>query len=145
MEFKTAAHQQAYEKTGTFLRELFGEMVYARSESSSYYLLYGSAMVNVSVSAWGESDSVVAVYSFVVTKPDLRPDLLLWMLKKNVNVRFGAFGVDDTGDILFQHAISGATMEKAELKASVMAVIFTSDESDDQIVARWGGQRASDR
>ena len=30
-------------------------------------------------------------------------------------------------------------------RATVMAVAYTSDNSDDEIVSRWGGQRAMDR
>jgi len=37
-----------------------------------------------------------------------------------------------------------AIPDKTELRASVMAVVSTADEHDDEIVSRWGGKRALD-
>jgi hypothetical protein len=51
--------------------------------------------------------------------------------------------MDDAGDILFKHAIKG-TCDKEQLKNSINVVLYTADEEDDKIVARWGGRRASD-
>jgi ATP-dependent Clp protease ATP-binding subunit ClpC len=59
----------------------------------------------------------------------------------------GAGGREGTSDVasLLKPALVGSTCDKDELKAQVMAVVLTADEYDDQIVARWGGQRALDR
>jgi hypothetical protein len=59
-------------------------------------------------------------------------------------MRFGAFGVDKDGDIIFEHTIVGSTIDKEELKSSVKAVLSVADHYDDDIVSRWGGKRALD-
>jgi hypothetical protein len=39
----------------------------------------------------------------------------------------------------------GSTCDREELKALVMAVATTADRLDDEIVAKWGGERAMDK
>ena len=46
---------------------------------------------------------------------------------------------------MFEHNLIGSTCDKEELKTSVITVVKLADEYDDEIVARWGGQRALDR
>jgi hypothetical protein len=94
---------------------------------------------------WGDDDATVQTWSYLVTGAELTPDLMRYLLEKNEQLRFGAFGMDSDGDILFSHTIVGSSCEKTSLKASVMAVVMISDKYDDEIVARWGGQRALDR
>ncbi len=60
-------------------------------------------------------------------------------------MRFGAFGVDQDNDIFFEHTIVGSSCDKDELKASILAVVYTADQYDEQITQKWGGQRAVDR
>jgi hypothetical protein len=67
------------------------------------------------------------------------------LLMENGTLRFGAFGIDSEKDIFFEHTIVGSTCDKEELRASVMAVVTNSDDYDDKIVAKWGGQTARDR
>lgn len=72
-------------------------------------------------------------------------DLQSHLLRENAEMRFGAFSVNDAGDILFEHTIVGSTCDPNELEASVHAVLAAADNYDDQIVQRWGGERALDR
>jgi len=67
-----------------------------------------------------------------------------FLLRKNDDMRFGAFGLDRDMDIFFEHTIVGSTCDKEELRATVMAVLQTADKYDDEIVAKWGGERAVD-
>jgi hypothetical protein len=87
----------------------------------------------------------VRAWSWVVTGVENTPELLLHLLNENATLRFGAFGVDEAGDIVFQHTILGQTCDKEELRTTIMAVISTADRVDDELVARFGGQRAIDR
>ena len=67
------------------------------------------------------------------------------LLERNCEARFGAFGVTRGGEIEFRHSIVGSACQKEELKASVQYVMLTADLSDDEIVKKWGGRRATDR
>lgn len=145
IKFDTPAQEQTYTKMLANMKELFGEYCTAHPEYPRVDLQYGSAFVVTICLPWGENDAIVRTRCYVVTGVELQPDLLEWLLKQNYNVRFGAFGIDDENDIFFQHTIVGSSMDKDELKAMVMAVVWTSDESDDIITQRWGGLRYSDR
>jgi hypothetical protein len=58
---------------------------------------------------------------------------------------FGAFGIDDEGDVIFEHTIVGSTCDQKELESSVIHVARTADDYDDIIVEKWGGERALDQ
>ncbi len=145
MEFQSAPQKACYEKIGPWLKETFGDFVQPRTDVAGYSAFIGSASVQVVVMPWGDDDAVVCAYSFVVTGADLTPDLMKDLLQKNLQTRFGAFGVNEEGAILFMQSIVGSSCDKHELKATVMAVLMTADKVDDEIVGRWGGQRAVDR
>ena len=49
-------------------------------------------------------------------------------------MRFGAFGIDDVGDICFTHATLGETLEAPTLMYSLMGVASVADDYDDKIV-----------
>lgn len=145
MEFKHDAQKAIYGKVAGMLKEVFGEMARPREDGPAFTVHYGSAFVNVSVDAWGDDDAVVTARSWVVTEVEMVPELMHFLLRENNDFRFGAFGIDDDEDIFFEHAIVGSTCQKEELKASIMAVLRTADDYDDQITSRWGGLKASDR
>ena len=145
MEFKTPAQQACYEKVLPWMKEIVGDFATPREDMPIITVYVGSAIAQVGVFSWGENDATVTSRAYVVTGADLTQDLMKYLLNETADMRFGGFGLDNDGDILFQHAIVGSRADKEELRASVMAVIITADEYDDKIVARWGGQRALDR
>lgn len=145
MKFQTAMQEACYEKIATWMRELYGKFPCARNDVPGLALFMGSALVEVIVFPWNEDDAIINTRSYVVTGTELTPDLMRFLLRENNNMRFGAFGVDEQGDILFEHTIVGSTCDKPELEASVNAVLAIADDYDDKIVERWGGKRALDR
>ena len=145
MKFKSKAHEEVYENVKTYMLELFGEMARPRSEKPIFLLPVGSTLNHIGVLPWGDDDAVVCVRAYVVTGADLNEDLLMYLLRKNDSMRFGAFGVDGDGDIFFEHTIVGSTLDKEELRATTLAVGTTADRYDEEIVGRWGGMRALDR
>jgi len=145
MNFQHANHEEIYKKTGTYLREVFGEMVHARAEFPSYVVPMGSTFANVNVYPWGDNDATVNVRAWVVMGADMTPELMHYLLRQNDDFRFGAFGLDKENDIFFEHTIVGSTLDKEELKASVLAVVGTADRYDDEIQRKWGGRRAMDK
>jgi len=145
MEFRSEAQRACYEKIAPWVKEIFGEFAVARSDRPSFGVVVGSAFTGIAVLPWGDDDAVISTRSYVVTKVELTPELMRYLLERNDSMRFGAFGVDSDGDIFFEHAIVGSSCDRNELKASVFAVAMTADRFDDEIVARWGGQRAVDR
>ena len=146
MEFKTDAHRMCFEKVHQWLKELYGEEgVRPRTDSTMLGLNRGSAYITVLVWPNGEQDAWITTRSWVVTKVEIVADLAKYLLRKNYDMTLGAFGIDDAGDIFFEHTILGSSCDKGELRASVGAVSYVADTYDDEIVGRWGGQRATER
>lgn len=145
MEFQNDVQKQCYEKVSTWLREIFGELaIRVREEYPVIDVIAGSSVTHVSVDPWGDDDTVVMARSYVVRGIELTADLLEYLLRKNNEVRFGAFSIDKDNDIAFDITIVGSTIDREELKAAVLAVSMTADRLDDEIVAKWGGQSTRD-
>ena len=145
MEFETQAQKECYEKVAPWVTELFGGSVLRKPDRPVLGVMEGSAFAQIGVFPWGDNDAIITTRSYVVSGADLTPDLMRFLLFENGGMRFGAFGVDDEGDIIFEHSIVGATCDQKELESSVIAVIRSADDYDDQIVERWGGTRALDQ
>lgn len=145
MEFQTEAQQACYDKVAVWMRELFGQFPCARQDFPGLGLFMNSALVEVLIYPWDQDDAVINTRSYVVTGADISQGLMDFLLRENVKMRFGAFGLDEAGNILFEHTIVGSTCDKRELESSVKAVLEIADEYDDPIVSRWGGKRALDR
>jgi hypothetical protein len=144
MEFETLSQETAYKRVRHQMEELFGENLHVHPARPVFGSKMGSAVVFVTVSAWGSDDAVIGVRAHVVIGARLEADLLQFLLLKNAEFRFGAFGLDQKGNVVFQHNIVGLTCDKPELHASVLAVLGTADAYDDPIQRRWGGLRAVD-
>ena len=59
----------------------------------------------------------------------LTPDLMAYLLRKNCETRFGAFGVSEAGDIELRYSLVGSTSQKEELRASVQYLMLAADFS----------------
>ncbi len=144
MEFAHEAHQEAYEKTKQYLQDAFGPLVHVFEEVPGFAIPYGSAVAFVRVLPWRD-EAVVCTRAYVVTGVEHSQELFEFLLRSNADFVFGAFGIDEDGDITFEHTILATHMDLDELRDSVMAVLWTADQFDDQIVERFGGMRALDR
>lgn len=144
MEFRSEAHQACYEKTATMLKDLFGEMVHTDADDPVFMLPLGSTVAQINVIPWGKDDATVCTRAIVAVGSEISLDLCSHLLHRNSELRFGAFGLDKDDWVFFEHTIVGSTLDKEELKASVLAVVSTADQSDEEIIKRWGGQRMED-
>jgi hypothetical protein len=87
---------------------------------------------------------MVEITSHVVTDATITPELTKWLLRKNVELHFGGFGLlfDDT--IVFSYSLPGSSIDASALEAAITAVAVIADHYDDEIVAMAGGKRAID-
>lgn len=144
MKFQTKAHKKCYEKVKKHGTEIFGKQFIALDDVPVFILPYGSAMVHISISPCGDDDATILTRSYVVRSPRVDAELMSYLLHKNNSMRFGAFGMDSDDDVFFEHCLFGSTCDKEEFKASVLAVATTADLLDDEIVEKWGGEKAMD-
>ncbi len=145
MDFDTKPQQEIYERVLPWIAELFGGSVLRKPDAPVVGVMYGSAFAQIGIFPWGEHDAVITTRSYVVTDVQLTQELMRYLLHENIGMRFGAFGVDDEGDIIFEHTIVGSTCDQKELESSVIHVARTADDYDDIIVEKWGGERALDQ
>jgi hypothetical protein len=83
----------------------------------------------VGVFPWKKDDDTITTRSDGITGAEMTPELMTFLLSENSRVRFGAFGLDLEKDIFYEHTIVGSTCNKEELRASIMAVVLTSDDT----------------
>jgi hypothetical protein len=145
MEFQTQAQRACYETVAPWVTDLFGGSVLRKPDKPILGVMHGSAFAQVGIFPWGDDDAIITTRAYVVTGTQLTAELMRYLLEENAGMRFGAFGIDDEGDIIFEHSIVGSTCDQKELESSVIHVARTADEYDDKIVARWGGERALDQ
>lgn len=144
VEFENDAQKEAFGKVSKWIREIYGEIARQRSEGAVFLIPKGSTFANVAVFPWGDNEAIVRTSAIVVKGASMTPELMKFLLTKNHGAIYGGFGIDDDGDIWFTHTIYGSTLDKEELRHSVMAVLYTADKLDDEIISRWGGTRALD-
>ena len=106
MNFVNDAHRVCYEKTSDYMTQLFGESAWSDPDNPRFVLTFGSAETHVNVAALNETPAV-AVYSWVVTGVEPSLELFKYLLNANCNFFFGAFGVDEHNDVLFQYVLPG--------------------------------------
>lgn len=145
MKFESPAQEACYKKILPWMQEMFGDFVGRRMEVPEFGVRVGSAFAQTAIYPMGDDDSVISTRAYVVTGAELTPDLMHFLLRENDRMTFGAFGVDEDGDVFFEHTIVGSTCDQPELKTSVSSVVLIADEYDDLIVEKWGGKRAIDR
>ena len=145
MTFANETQRVVYGRVRSFIEDLFGELAVYRDDAPAFAVAAGSAVAHVHVLPWTDEGAIVTTRAFVVSGATLNDDLMRWMLERNAEALWGAFGVDEDGEIVIDHSINGPTCDKEDLRASVLGVIFSADRYDDEIVSRWGGERALDR
>lgn len=144
MEFTTPAQEQCFARISPWIAELFGEHATPRAEEPIWDIRVGSSVTELGIFPWKQDESVVSARAVVVRNVKFQPELLQYLLRQNSVMRFGAFGIESDNEIYFLHSIVGSTCDKPELEASVRSVSSMADHYDDEIVNRWGGQRACD-
>lgn len=124
------------------LKERFPQTV--DFSDGSYALSYGSSSVGVVVRRYTETDTMVEIMAQVVSGAEITPELLKWLLRKNAELHFGAFGLlfDDT--IIYTYSLPGSKLDASELEAAVTSVAVIADHYDDEIVKMAGGKRMAD-
>jgi len=147
MEFASAKHREVYQRVKVYLAELFDDKLYHEEETGHFYVRYGSTVLEISVEPYGADDAddaIMIAMSYCVQGVEVDEELLRGLLELNHTLPFGSFSLVGD-DIFFSHSLLGQTLERSNVLATIAAVANVSDEYDDRIVERFGGQRALDR
>ena len=152
--FTNSVQQLTYQKVADYLgsSELFQAALREYGDRPKFDILYGSALIEIEVLPWevhpweaGDLATVRAT-SCVTVGSTLDCELLQFLLTENRRMRFGAFHLDDAGQVVFSESVlGGEEMSLIELQTCILSVVTIADTYDDIIAKQFGGQRASDR
>jgi hypothetical protein len=142
-EFRTPCQQEVYQRVKDYLDELVDEH-FDDAEHCDFYLKYGSTVVEISIEPYEEDDAVVQVLAFCVQGVQVSVELFRELLTMNSQIPLGAFSVVNT-DVFFSHSVLGRRLQPEQLIASLNSVATISDEFDEHIVERYGGETAIER
>src|SRR5206468_11974904 len=141
--FNTACQEEVYRQVKSYLDELVEEH-FDDAEHCDFYLKYGSTVLEISIDPYEEDDAVIEVLAFCVQGAEPSFELQHELLRVNAELPIGAFSMVDR-DIVFSHSFLGRRLMPEQLIASPHAVANISDEFDERIVAKYGGETAIDR
>ncbi len=143
MHFESDLHKEVHDQVGVFLSELFDAPHHDES-NGHYYVVYGSTILEVSVEPYGPEDTLVEVTAYCVQGIDPDAELAFGLLGLNQQLPIGAFSIVGH-DVFYSHTLLGRSLDRKNLLGTIAAVAEVSDEYDDRIVDKYGGQTALDR
>jgi adenylate cyclase len=113
-------------------------------DNGTYTIQKGSSQIMIVVRPYTQTEACVEFFSNVVTGAKITPELMHFLLRKNAELHFGAFGLIFDNTITFSHSILGSSLDEKSLKIILTTVAVICDHYDDIIVDIAGGKRAAD-
>ena len=141
--FHTQCQEEVYRQVKSYLDELVDEH-FDDAEHCDFYVKYGTTVLEISINPYEEDDAVVEVLAFCVQGVDVTFELTKELLHLNSVVPLGAFSLEGN-DIFYSHSFLGRRLRPEQFIASLDAVAAISDEYDDRLVAKYGGETALER
>jgi hypothetical protein len=141
--FHTQCQEDVYRQVKSYLDELVDEH-FDDANHCDFYLKYGTTVLEISIDAYEEDDAVIEILAFCVQGAEPTFELLEELLRVNSQVPFGAFSVVGR-DVFYSHSFLGRRLQPEQLIASLDMVASISDEYDDKLVAKYGGETALER
>lgn len=154
LPFASEVQSLTYQKVADYLESstLFRDALRVYPDKPQFDILYGSTMVEIEVLPWevhpweAADLCIVRATSCVTVGSSLDGDLAQFLLTENRRMRFGAFQLDESNQVLFSESVlGGENMDLRELQTCILSVVTIADTYDDVIAERFGGQRAIDR
>ena len=141
-EFHTACQEEVYRQVKSYLDELVEEH-FDDAEHCDFYLKYGSTVLEISIEPYEEDDAVIEILAFCVQGVEPSFEMMQELLRINSEVPLGAFSMVGN-DIFFSHSFLGRRMRPEQFITSLDSVASISDEYDEKLVAKYGGETAID-
>ena len=120
----------------------------------SYRVRYGSTVVSIEPELWNEEQDTTILRLIAVVLAGVRrtgnEKMFEELSQLNDAYRFGKFywtptdEDEDEGIIFVEQQMLGEFVDFEEFKQMLISLAFAADEVDDQLQARYGGQRWAD-
>jgi hypothetical protein len=129
-------------KVRGYLHEIYPDFV--EFDDGYFTIQEGSATISIAVRPWHEDDTAVEFTSQLASGCNATPELMKWLLQKNVELHFGAMGLmfDDT--VVYSQSLPGCNMNREAFEATIRTVARIADHYDDEVIAMGGGERGGD-
>ncbi|MBL8004437.1 MAG: YbjN domain-containing protein [Candidatus Kapabacteria bacterium] len=142
METPLSLLDQTIVKVENILEKKYPEFI--SFGQGSYTISRGSSQVMLIIRPFSNNETCVQCISHVVMGATITPELMTFLLRKNAEINWGAFGLLFDNTIVFSHSIAGANIDENELGTTIDSVAIIADHYDDEIVSLAGGKRAKD-
>lgn len=142
METPLSLLDQTIVKVENILEKKYPEFI--SFGQGSYTISRGSSQVMLIIRPFSNNETCVQCISHVVMGATISPELMTFLLRKNAEINWGAFGLLFDNTIVFSHSIAGANIDENELGTTIDSVAIIADHYDDEIVSLAGGKRAKD-
>ena len=130
--------QQTSQKVAQFLSE--GTFDYVKFDDDTFTVTHGSTQIIILVRPYTEIETIVEFTANIVFDAEMSNYLLHFLLRKNSELHFGAFGLlfDDT--VTYNYSLAGTNLDANEFKTALESVAIISDYYDDEIIKMSGGK-----
>lgn len=143
MDFEHDSHRKTHKKVERYLSELFEEP-FQDPDDGHFYVTYGSTVLEIAVDPYGPEEAIVRLVAYCVQGVEVSENLERGLLETNLDLPVGGFALIDQ-DVFICYSLFGKTTDSRSLLDSIAAVANASDEYDDLIVAKFGGETALER
>ncbi len=140
MDFEHDSHREVHQKVLEYLSELFDDP-YLDPDNGHFYVGYGSTVLEISIEPYGPEETIARISAYCVQDVSTDDNLLLGLLELNHEMPVGGFSLVGN-DIYYSHSLFGKSLDRNSLLGGIAAVATISDDYDDRIVAKYGGQTA---
>lgn len=140
MDFEHDSHREVHQKVQEYLSELFDDP-YLDPDNGHFYVGYGSTVLEISIEPYGPEETIARISAYCVQDVSTADNLLLGLLELNHEMPVGGFSLVGS-DIYYSHSLFGKSLDRNSLLGGIAAVATISDDYDDRIVAKYGGQTA---
>jgi len=123
-----------------------GNPAFRKLDDRVFIVKQGSTFVMLNVTPMSRDRAQVRCIAQLVKGVSMTNDLAVELLQMNTRLSFGAFAYAEGAKlVLITHSLLGGdTLDPDELVAAIEDMALLADEHDDDIIARFGGQRMSD-
>lgn len=142
-QFHSQCQEEVYRQVKTYLDELVEEH-FDDAAHCDFYLKFGTTVLEISIEAYEDDDAVIKILAFCVQGVEPTFELTRDLLRLNSEVPLGAFSLVEK-DIFYSHSFLGRRLQPEQLIASLGSVASISDEYDEQLASKYGGQTALER
>ncbi|OGU59264.1 MAG: hypothetical protein A2X64_01875 [Ignavibacteria bacterium GWF2_33_9] len=138
METPIELIQNTSDKVAKFLSE--GAFEYVKFDDNTFTVTHGSTQIMILVRPYTDKESIVEFTANIVFEAEMSNYLLHFLLRKNSELHFGAFGLLFDGTISFNYSLAGTNLDANEFSTALESVAIISDYYDDEIIKMAGGK-----